>query len=156
MSRTHTIILLAAGLTVAILASGVEAQPPAAVAFRGATLIDGTGRPPLPSSTIIVSGDRIAAVGPESSVAIPPGARVIDVRGRTIYPGLADTHVHLQGGWDGERADYLNYSRYLDSLLYSGVTTVLDTGNSMAFITQLKQEIKPGGCAGPWCSASAR
>jgi imidazolonepropionase-like amidohydrolase len=42
---------------------------------------------------------------------------VIDVRGRTIYPGLADTHVHLQGGWDGERADYLNYSRHLDSLL---------------------------------------
>ena len=149
MSRTHTIMLLAAGLTVAILSSGVDAQPPAAVAFRGATLIDGTGRPPLPSSTIIVSGDRIAAVGPESSVAIPSGARVIDVRGRTIFPGLADTHVHLQGGWDGERADYLNYSRYLDSLLYSGVTAVLDTGNSMAFITQLKQEIKAGRLRGP-------
>ena len=58
-------------------------------------------------------------------------------------------HVHLQGGWDGERADYLNYSRYLDSLLYSGVTAVLDTGNSMAFITQLKQEIKAGRLRGP-------
>ena len=149
MSRTHTIILLAAGLTGAILASGVEAQPPAAVAFRGATLIDGTGRPPLPSSTIIVTGDRITAVGPDASVIVSPGVRLIDVRGRTIYPGLADMHVHLQGGWDGERADYLNYSRYLDSLLYSGVTTVLDTGNSMAFITQLKQEIKAGRLRGP-------
>ena len=149
MSRTHTIILMAAGLTGAILASGVEAQPPAAVAFRGATLIDGTGRPPLPSSTIIVTGDRITAVGPDASVIVPPGARLIDVRGRTIYPGLADMHVHLQGGWDGERADYLNYGRYLDSLLYSGVTTVLDTGNSMAFITQLKQEINAGRLRGP-------
>ena len=80
MSRTHTIMLLAAGLTVAILSSGAEAQPPAAVAFRGATLIDGTGRPPLPSSTIIVSGERIAAVGPESLVAIPSGASVIEGR----------------------------------------------------------------------------
>jgi imidazolonepropionase-like amidohydrolase len=149
MPRTHTIIVLAAGLTGAILASSVEAQPPAVVALRGATVIDGTGRPPLPSSTIIVSGERIAAVGPESSVVIPSGARVIDVRGRTIYPGLTDAHVHLQGGWDGERADYLNYSRYLDSLLYSGVTAVLDTGNSMAFITQLKQEIKAGRLRGP-------
>ena len=149
MSRTHTLILLAAGLTGTIIATGVEAQPPSALAFRGATLIDGTGRPPLPSSTIIVSGERITAVGPEATVPIPPGARVIDVRGRTIFPGLADLHVHLQGGWDGERADYLNFSRYLDSLLYGGVTTVLDTGNSMAFITQLKQEIKAGRLRGP-------
>ena len=149
MSRTHTLVLLAAGLIGSIAAAGVEAQPPSIVALRGATLIDGTGRPPLPSSTIIVSGERIIAVGPEASVTIPPGARVIDVRGRTIFPGLADLHVHLQGGWDGERADYLNFSRYLDSLLYSGVTTVLDTGNSMAFITQLKQEIKAGRLRGP-------
>jgi imidazolonepropionase-like amidohydrolase len=149
MSRTHLLVLLAAALTGAIVASRVEGQSPSVVAFRGAALIDGTGRPPLPSSTIVVSGDRITAVGPEASVPIPAGARVIDVRGRTIFPGLADMHVHLQGGWDGERADYLNYSRYLDSLLYSGVTTVLDTGNSMAFITQLKQEIAAGRLRGP-------
>ena len=149
MSRTHTLVLLAAGLIGSIAAAGVEAQPPSIIALRGATLIDGTGRSPLPSSTIIVSGDRITAVGPEATVPIPPGARVIDVRGRTIFPGLADLHVHLQGGWDGERADYLNFSRYLDSLLYGGVTSVLDTGNSMAFITQLKQEINAGRLRGP-------
>jgi imidazolonepropionase-like amidohydrolase len=120
-----------------------------AIVFRGATVIDGTGRPPIVSASILVSGDRIAAVGPDAAVTVPPDARVIDARGRTIYPGLADLHVHLQGGWDGERADYLNFRRYLDSLLYNGVTTVLDTGNSMAFITQIKQEINAGRLRGP-------
>lgn len=128
---------------------GLEAQAPPTLVFRGATLIDGTGRPPTPSTTIVVSGDRIAAVGPDQSVTPPAGARVMDARGRTIFPGLVDLHVHLQGGWDGERADYLNFGRYLDSLLYSGVTTVLDTGNSMPFITQIKQEINAGRLRGP-------
>jgi imidazolonepropionase-like amidohydrolase len=143
----------AAGAFALLLASGAvhggTVQSVPSIVFRGATIIDGTGRPPMASASIVVTGDRIAAVGPDASVAAPPDARVIDARGRTIYPGLADLHVHLQGGWDGERADYLNFGRYLDSLLYSGVTTVLDTGNSMPFITQVKQEIKAGRLRGP-------
>jgi imidazolonepropionase-like amidohydrolase len=141
--------LAAALVAVAGAAPGVDTQPADAVVFRGATIVDGTGRPPLPSATIVVTGDRITAVGPDAAVTLPHNARVIDARGRTIYPGLADLHVHLQGGWDGERADYLNFGRYLDGLLYSGVTTVLDTGNSMPFITQIKQEINAGRLRGP-------
>lgn len=148
MPRIRAVAVL---LTALIVSRSVApmAQPVRAIVFRGATVIDGTGRPPITSATIVVTGDRITAVGPDDSVSPPADAEIIDARGRTIFPGLADLHVHLQGGWDGERADYLNFGRYLDSLLYSGVTTVLDTGNSMAFITQIKQEIEAGRLRGP-------
>lgn len=140
---------LAALLLVPAAIVGTGFQAADTIVFRGATVIDGTGRPPIASASIVITGDRITAVGPDAAVTVPSAARVIDARGRTIYPGLADLHVHLQGGWDGERADYLNFGRYLDSLLYSGVTTVLDTGNSMPFITQIKQEINAGRLRGP-------
>lgn len=44
-------------------------------------------------------------------------------------PGLADMHVHLTGGWDGVSVDLLGYRRYLNALLYAGITTVQDTRN---------------------------
>jgi imidazolonepropionase-like amidohydrolase len=119
------------------------------IVLRNVTVIDGTGRPPLEAATVVVEGDRIKSVGPARDVAVPPGARVLERSGHTVLPGLADLHVHLQGGWDGERCDYLGFARYLDALLYSGVTTVLDTGNSMPFVTQVKQEVAAGRLRGP-------
>ena len=146
-------IRAAACIAVVLIAAaggrGTAVQTAGTIVFRGATVIDGTGRPPVASASIVVAGDRITAVGPDAAVTVPSDARVIDARGLTIFPGLADLHVHLQGGWDGERADYLNFGRYLDALLYNGVTTVLDTGNSMPFITQIKEEIKAGRLRGP-------
>jgi len=64
-------------------------------------------------------------------------------------PGLADMHVHLTGGWDGETTDMLGYQRYLNALLYAGVTTVLDTGNVQPYILQLRQEVSNGRLLGP-------
>ena len=95
----------AAVLLSALAAAGgaAVAQPPRPIVFRGATVIDGTGRAPIVSATIVVTGERITAVGPDTAVSPPADAQVIDARGRTIFPGLADLHVHLQGGWDGER-----------------------------------------------------
>jgi imidazolonepropionase-like amidohydrolase len=58
-------------------------------------------------------------------------------------------HVHLVGGWDGEGVDMLGYRRYLSALLYSGVTTVLDTGNVQPYVLQLRQEIEAGRLPGP-------
>ncbi len=134
----------------AVVQPSPEAQtPPTVVALRGATVIDGTGRAPVADATILIDGEHIRAVGPSPAVPVPSEARVIDVRGRTILPGLADLHTHLQGGWDGDHADYLNFGRYLDALLYGGVTTVLDPGNTMPYVTQIKQEIAAGRLRGP-------
>jgi imidazolonepropionase-like amidohydrolase len=65
----------------------------AVVLLRNATVIDGTGAAPRRGVDVLVSGDRIAAVGDE--LAPPAGAQVIDLGGRTLVPGLIDAHVHL-------------------------------------------------------------
>ena len=67
----------------------------------GGTLIDGTGRPPVKDSVVILEGDRIVAVGGREEVAVPEGAEVIDASGRTLLPGLIDAHTHFL--WMGIR-----------------------------------------------------
>ena len=64
-------------------------------------------------------------------------------------PGLADMHVHMVGGWDGVSTDMLGYRRYLNSLLYAGVTTVLDVGNVLPYIQQIRAEVDAGRLPGP-------
>ncbi len=58
-------------------------------------------------------------------------------------------HVHLQGGWDGISIDLLGYQRYLNAMLYSGITTLMDTGNYQPWILQLRQEVASGRLLGP-------
>ena len=64
------------------------------IAFIGATLIDGTGKPPLKDSAIIIDGNRIKQVGPRSQVNIPEKATIIELTGKTITPGFIDSHFH--------------------------------------------------------------
>ncbi len=81
-----------------LLPTKVEAQRTAAsqsLVIAGGTLIDGTGNPPLENAVIVVEGERLKSVGKRGEVAIPKGSRVIDVKGKTILPGLIDGHCHL-------------------------------------------------------------
>ena len=61
----------------------------------GGTLIDGTGRPPIKDSVIVVKDEWITAVGKRDQVEIPPGSEIIDASGKTVLPGLIDAHVHF-------------------------------------------------------------
>jgi imidazolonepropionase-like amidohydrolase len=74
------------------------AQQPAAapqrVAIKAARLLDGTAAPAIENAVIIVSGDRIEAVGPAASTPIPAGARIIDLGSDTVMPGLINGHEH--------------------------------------------------------------
>ena len=64
--------------------------------LTGATLIDGTGTPPVPDAAILIDDEgRITAVGAQQTVPEPPEAEVIDVTGLTLLPGLIDGHDHL-------------------------------------------------------------
>ena len=85
----------------------------------------------------------------EGGEGVPKDAQIIDAAGKTVMPGLADLHVHLQGAWDGTSVDLLGYQRYLNAMLYSGVTTLLDTGNYQPWILQLRQEQAAGRLRGP-------
>jgi imidazolonepropionase-like amidohydrolase len=69
--------------------------PAAATAFVGATVFDATGRDPIPDAVVLLARDRVAAVGPAPAVALPPGAKVVDAKGKWIVPGLVDAHVHF-------------------------------------------------------------
>ncbi len=68
---------------------------PRSRAIVGGTLIDGTGRPPVRDSVVIVKGTRIVAVGERGKVTIPDGVELIDVTGKTVLPGLIDAHTHF-------------------------------------------------------------
>jgi predicted amidohydrolase YtcJ len=61
----------------------------------GGTLIDGTGAPPIKDSIVILNDEYIVEVGKRDQVEIPPGAEVYDITGKTIMPGLIDSHCHF-------------------------------------------------------------
>ena len=80
------------------------------IALRGATLVDGTGAPPIPNSLLVVEAGRIVSVGiatPEALAKLPPGTQVIGGDGKWIVPGLIDAHVHAES--DGDLRTMLNW-----------------------------------------------
>lgn len=79
-------------LASSLLASATTAD---SLALVGGRLIDGFGGPALDNSVILISGDRISAVGREGALAVPPEARVIDTHGMSVLPGLWEAHGHL-------------------------------------------------------------
>lgn len=91
------------GLALLAAASGTATaqQYPTAgsgtVALRAARIVDGTGAAPIQDGIIVVTNDRIVAVGPASSVRVPADARRVDLGDVTLLPGFIDLHVHLIG-----------------------------------------------------------
>ena len=119
-----------------------SAQP--VQALVGATLVDGTGAPPVPRATVVVREGKIECAGADCHV--PKGATVTNATGSWIAPGLIDAHVHFgQTGWADGRPDAFdvrdrypyekvaselatNPQRFLRSQLCSGLTSVFDDG----------------------------
>jgi len=69
--------------------------PSPITALVGGTVFDATGGPPLADATVLLHADRIQAVGPSAELPVPPGARVVDVTGKWLIPGLIDSHIHF-------------------------------------------------------------
>ena len=104
----------------------------ATTAFVGGTVINGTGRPPIPDAIIVINNDRIVNVSRQGEFGVPEGARVTDISGKTVVPGLIDCHVHI-----GALLDNCVYTmedppaacnRIMRQFVDYGVTTVRDTG----------------------------
>jgi len=119
------------------LAKTISGSRSETLAFVGGNLIDGTGAAAVPRATLVIERGRIVAVGREKDVKIPPGATVVDVRGKTILPGLWDMHAHFeQVEWG-------------PVYLAAGVTTVRDCGNEFEFITAVRDAVAQGRGLGP-------
>jgi imidazolonepropionase-like amidohydrolase len=99
------------------------------VALTGARIVtmSGTNGGVIDDGTILVQGDRIAAVGPRASVAIPAGTPVVNVAGKTIVPGFIDAHAH---GPQGEAGFVPQQNWSTQANLALGTTTIHDPSNS--------------------------
>jgi len=119
------------------LSKGISGSRAETLALAGATLIDGTGNPPVPNAVVVIKKGRIIAAGARSKVKIPKHATVIDETGKTILPGLWDMHAHFeQVEWG-------------PIYLAAGVTTVRDCGNEFEFIRAVRDAVADGKGLGP-------
>ncbi len=135
------------------------------IAFVGArimTMSDAEGvATVIESGTIVLERRRIVAVGPVSDVLIPAGAVIIDAAGKTIMPGLIDTHYHRiggSGGLIGASAYKLPIPNFSDrSAITYGVTTAWDAGGPQSDGAPATADLQRAGrILGPrWSYAAA-
>jgi imidazolonepropionase-like amidohydrolase len=128
-----------------------DAPKPALIAVVGGTLIDGTGKEPLPNSVILIEGNKIKAVGPAAQIKIPKEAQKIEATGKFILPGFIDCHIHL--GTETSRLEYYQDSNSLATLralelmnnyLRCGVTAVRDVGSPVETMQALMRAQRNG------------
>jgi hypothetical protein len=119
---------------------------PAAIALADVNVVSTAAGEVVPHQTIIISGDRIGAIGPVGDVVVPPGAVSVHGDGTAfVMPGLADMHVHLVP----DQPDWLAL------FLLHGVTTVLELNASEAHL-QLRDRLAAGDVLGPTMYATGR
>jgi imidazolonepropionase-like amidohydrolase len=119
------------------VAAGFTAQPASVTAIVGGRLIDGTGKPTIENSVVILKDGKVAAAGPAASTAVPEGAQIVDAHGKSVLPGLWEMHAHFeQVEWG-------------PIYLATGVTTARDVGNEREFIVAARDAIAAGQGLGP-------
>lgn len=155
---------MAAALGVFIIAPGAAAQSAdeltpqvrnfvsvdaPVVALTNVTVIDGTGAAPREGQTVVIRDGIIAEAGPSANVRVPSGARVMDLAGHTVIPGLVGIHNHLFYTAAGGRAVQMSFT---GPRLYlgSGVTTIRTTGGRSPYAEiNTKSAIDAGRVPGP-------
>lgn len=120
----------AAALQLIALTSVIQDQP--ATAIVGATIVEGTGAPPLKDGVVVVRNGRILAVGPKDQIDVPPDARRINAVGKWLIPGLIDMHVHLD--------EVITPSTFV----LFGVTSVRDVGSRLVTLQRLRARESKG------------
>src|SRR5438067_12133300 len=140
------------------------------VAIKAGTLIDGRADGPRRNQTIVIEDNRIVAVG--DSVAVPAGARVIDLSNATVLPGLIDAHTHIflqgedpaEGGYDAQLLKHPSSYRAARATvsvrrcLEQGFTTIRDVETEGAGYGDvgIKEAINAGYIPGPRIFVSTR
>jgi len=122
------------------------------VVLKGARLIDGTGRPAIENSVLVIEGDRIMSAGPAAGITIAKDADVRDVSGKTIMPALINLHGHL--GLSTNGADVApqytqeNVVKQLNKYLSYGIATVASFGQDEDEIFKVRDAQHAGNVSG--------
>jgi imidazolonepropionase-like amidohydrolase len=129
--------------------SPVQAQ---VTALSHATVIDGTGKPALSNTTVLIEGGTLRAVGPAADVKIPAGAATIDLTGKFLIPGIINLHAHV-GLTKGLTADASHHTREniesdLRTYATYGVTTVVSLGHDNEQVIAVRDEQRRGKLSG--------
>jgi Tol biopolymer transport system component len=120
-------------------------RPQGVIALTGARLITMRGDEVIERGDIVIEDNRIVAIGPSGSVAIPSGADIRDMAGKTIYPGLVDVHAHAWVAWGVHRQQI---SQFMVQLAY-GVTTQRDPQTTSEDIVTYSDLMETGELIGP-------
>jgi imidazolonepropionase-like amidohydrolase len=129
----------------AAAAAQEAAGPEPATAYVHATLIDGRGGPARPDMAVVVRGERIVAVVPSAEArSFAPDARLVDMTGRWVLPGLIDSHVHIS-----VRPSRAFAEANLRRDLYGGITAERDMGGDSRLVAEMAREARDGEIAAP-------
>ena len=120
-------------------------KPKGVIALRNARLITMKGDEVIARGDIVVTDNRITAIGPSGKVTIPAGAVVRDVSGKTIMPGFVDIHAHTWVAWGVHRSQV---SQFLAQLAF-GVTTQRDPQTSSEDALTYQDLMETGQLIGP-------
>jgi Tol biopolymer transport system component len=129
-----------------IAVTATRDTPRGLVAFRGAKTITMKGNEIIENADILVRDNRIVAIGPKGSVQIPAEAKVVDVSGKVIMPGMVDTHYHPQ--WLTPQVHNTQTWQYLATLAY-GTTTTRDPQTSTTDFMTYGDRVEMGDMVGP-------
>jgi imidazolonepropionase-like amidohydrolase len=124
------------------------------VALRHVRVIDGTGAPPAEDQALLIIDGRIVSVGPDRDARLPKGVKVLDLKGRTVIPGLVMMHEHLvyptDRSADAERMYPSHAITFPRLYLAAGVTTMRTAGTAEPTTDlNLKRDIDAGNVVGP-------
>ena len=112
-------------------------EQPTITALVGGDVVDGLSDVTKKDMTVIIENGKIKTIGSRESTEIPEGAKVIDLAGKTLIPGLWDMHAHS------------NQVQWAPAYLAGGVTTIRDNGNEIEFATAFRDAIAKNGALGP-------
>jgi imidazolonepropionase-like amidohydrolase len=156
MAKSWSLLLILLAATCRLDSDREQTQHLPSLAITHVVVIDGSGAPPEPDVTVVITGSRITALGKTGQVQIPSGAHVVDASGGYMIPGLWDMHLHSsyvgwsapEDSWFIETAE-LNKSVVYPLLVAHGVTGIRDTGGDLATLNHWREEIATGEIIGP-------
>jgi imidazolonepropionase-like amidohydrolase len=154
----------------ALLAIAADPAQPPALLLKPARVFDGITVQPHEGWVVLVRGNRIEAAGPAGDVTVPKDARVIDLPGTTLLPGLIDAHTHLllhpynERTWEDQvlkeplSLRVCRATNHARDTLRAGFTTIRDLGTEGAGYadTGIKQALDEGIVPGPRLLVSTR